>query len=617
LSSIRQVAIIVFAVLVAIWCLPEFPGGSATGVDPSWVLGVNSAAGREKFGSGVIFTYGPLAEWMVATPIFGSRAGSLGFWACWVASLSVAFAYIYKTWCQAPRDHLTQNWSFFLRSATLLFPLSLVAMLTAADARVVNHLVALQIALALAAVQGPTWLLLLLSIWVGLALSIKISSFLIGLAILGIVLGLHPKKIPLVAFLLSTSAVVFFGFGNGGWGQLGSYLGWSVEVLRGYPEAMAFTDGNIAHKPWIALALLACTLLLGFWQARVWWLVAPALFLVIKLGSVRLDPEHFQPVGYFAAALCGVPFIAESFSKKTVSSANKWCAFSVALSFLLLANPWRFRPFDQQWLNPIHSWKLAEMKQRAILSRITIPGFRHTPLEVIPWETDLALATTDRWSHRPVFQTYQAYSPELDQINLDWLRQADPTQRILAGLITIDGRHPMWDEPLSWRHLLRSWRATQIIGGHVMLEPGTPTQSARTTLLKQAVRLEEVLQTPEHQGRLYVKADLKFSLLGRLLSLLLRPAIVHAEIRSLDGSVQRIRTVPRQLESGVLLNPLPKTPAELKQLFDGASRIQGTLPVLVTLPVLGTLPGRTTNIRFTTDQAFAIHAIELEFWQER
>jgi hypothetical protein len=124
--------------------------------------------------------------------------------------------------------------------------------------------------------------------------------------------------------------------------------------------------------------------------------------------------------------------------------------------------------------NPVSSWPLtwrvltSNTSQAAVLQearvedqaaydlpRAMVAATHGRTVSVDPWEVSMVWAYSMRWQPMPVFQSYAAYTAELDQLNADAARRAGSDHMIIRettvatkDLVTSnDGRNPMWESP--------------------------------------------------------------------------------------------------------------------------------------------------------------------------
>jgi hypothetical protein len=75
----------------------------------------------------------------------------------------------------------------------------------------------------------------------------------------------------------------------------------------------------------------------------------------------------------------------------------------------------------------------------------------------VPSELDMVPANGWRWDPRPVFQSYSAYSPALDQLNASHLASRESADHILMQWEDIDDRQLLLDDAASWRSLFDNY----------------------------------------------------------------------------------------------------------------------------------------------------------------
>ena len=71
----------------------------------------------------------------------------------------------------------------------------------------------------------------------------------------------------------------------------------------------------------------------------------------------------------------------------------------------------------------------------------------------IPVDIDIVRANGWSWKPRPVFQSYSAYTPVLDELNARHLASLSSADHIILQWGDIDGSHPLLDDAASWRSL--------------------------------------------------------------------------------------------------------------------------------------------------------------------
>jgi hypothetical protein len=441
--------------------------GPAPGLDPSWWAGLYVAAHRGmRFGTQVIFTYGPL--------------GFLGLPWLWYGGLAV-IAFLYQG----------------------VLHLALSLSLVWALRRTLNPVVALVVT-CVVLITAPTMdvPVALAAVWCLAALSPSAPPFagpvvVFGGALLGatetliylrsgpVILAMctltllggarRRRELPL---FLAVAAVVFvalwFAAGQTA-GNFPDFVANSLQVISGYSEAMA-EAGSSSLYPVGALLLgvalvaaAAFTSRAGRPRVAATAVIALAAFSLFKEAAVRADPGHAT---VFFGTAAGV-LAAIAFAKRrplVIAALAGISVINVALdhraALTVEYNPitHALRAGDQIRLlfNPRHRnaigfFFLVKMSQRYALSPGTLALLTSHSVHVDPWEIGVIWAYRLNWDPLPVMQDYSAYTSTLDRLDADKLRSASGPQRILRenpALVdtqyrtpTIDNRFATWDPP--------------------------------------------------------------------------------------------------------------------------------------------------------------------------
>jgi len=187
-------------------------------------------------------------------------------------------------------------------------------------------------------------------------------------------------------------------------------------------------------------------------------------------------------------------------------------------------------------------------------------------VDAYQWGNAALLARGERYSPRPVFQSYMAWTPELAAMNLTHLR-AHPPDWIVMHVETIDGRFEPLDDAPSWPEILSRY---DLRGGStdrlILARRAVP----RPWHLEQVARLEAtqggMVLVPESSAPLWCQVELRPSIQGRLRNLLLRPSRVTMEYTT-DDTTRSAVVVPAMMRGGFLLSPVVRTTAAFGELM--------------------------------------------------
>jgi hypothetical protein len=192
----------------------------------------------------------------------------------------------------------------------------------------------------------------------------------------------------------------------------------------------------------------------------------------------------------------------------------------------------------------------------------------HT-VDIYPWEISYIPANNLHWSPRPVFQSYAAYTPWLDQRNAEFFASPRAPEFILweqhlesdywaNELASIDGRYLLNDEPLTIMTIMNRYR---IIALHPRLALWKRTE--RPSLGKPYIIREvrglwnQWSYVPQStKGILRVKVGFSRPFIGKLKKLFYRENEAFIEYKLRDGQIRKYRIALENMPSGVWVNPL-------------------------------------------------------------
>jgi hypothetical protein len=439
------------------------------GLDTSWNAAVYLALSDGlHFGRDLIFTYGPLgflalpelySPWPVAiaavyVAITHTAVCTILVWAArrtFGVVPAVLIAYVAAKTIPLPTSR-------FLVVAVFIVCVS--ALLTAGNIRLNRLLAAAGGALA------------------GVELLVRLDIGLSMLVLLAVTILLIPAQRYLNLAVLGGSCLTAFLIGWVSAGQsfstLGAFLEHSLEIAAGYGEAMAIDDPSRAWEYSAALLVVAvaATAAAGAVRARplgtqirVAVVGALFVFLSFKHGFVRHDALH--STGFFAAMFGGLL----AFTWPPERRREPLLALGTALVAFLAAGNFEWRQFD-----PVRSASRAVDHVETIVgdrsgavdrSRIelrawyrldpnTLDALDGRTVAIWPWEAGVAWAYRNfEWRPIPVFQSYSAYTPELDALNRDFLASERAPERILRHQTSaIDDRLLQLDSPAATLEML-------------------------------------------------------------------------------------------------------------------------------------------------------------------
>jgi hypothetical protein len=542
----------------------------ATGLDPSWQAGLNIARQRHlRFGPDLVFTYGPwgFLDHAEAVSRFNLVAGTLfvlgAAAAAWLAVYAALRIRLGQPGAGLVASLLVMLCSLTILPSALLFAAMMLALLIFLD----RPFAAFGWIPACAAGCAALLVQVKFSEGVVLAVGALCAAAFAGtrrwrrLAETGIALVLGTVLLWLLA------------------GQpLSEFPGWLREmrqVVGGYTDAMSLEarPNVLAYLLIAAITGLAVGHLVRLTRDRpvriaagIAVLAALALYLGFREGTGRHGPgmqKYFYmyslPVLVWAVSAAGrrVAFRLGAVGLVVLLAASSWLPLSPADAMTRWGTQLQLMVDPGYQADQLQHAKQVARQHYALSSQMQA-ALTGPPVVVDPWESTLAWAYDLNWKPVPAFQSYVAYTGQLDSLNASVLAHASPDQLVLrqAGLNSIDGRNRLWDPP---RYLL-----TELCDYRPMLS------DTRWMLLRKAEI--DRCGAPQQLASLRVAAGQQVSVpvapadslvtmsfrasspgiavrLGRLLDKSFHPLKVTA-----DGTGYRL---PRQLADGPLIVQLP------------------------------------------------------------
>jgi len=394
-----------------------------------------------------------------------------------------------------------------------------------------------------------------------------------------------------------------------------AFITTSLEISSGYSSAM-----SAVASPWevrcallgVVIVLALLTILarensLGFSLS-----LAFLLWLTFKHGFVRQD-------GHVLIFVFSLPLIVSLIIAKARSLRLAKFAYIVHGYALVMIMVYCFvpKPFGQL-LSLNHIFKVLNPKPAVLVSKassllnlnqvkeqtaaaslnslaaVKLPDnvialLQDKQIDVVPIETSIVAANNLNWKPRPVFQSYVAFKTSLDNANLNSL-VTQPRDYLLYQFATIDGRHPFFDEPATFFHIMCNYQLSPAIPGFVKDAPPTIAQlmilEQRQSSICSTGLAEEKITIPWEAAQALVTKDdsiaraavkIKYSLFGKIYKTLFRSPPVSMKVTYQDGFELGYRIIPENADNGIVISHLPKEPNEFLSFFQALNSAQGQL----------------------------------------
>jgi hypothetical protein len=163
-----------------------------------------------------------------------------------------------------------------------------------------------------------------------------------------------------------------------------------------------------------------------------------------------------------------------------------------------------------------------------------------------------------RLHHRPVFQSYAAYTPLLQTANGAFFAGEGAPRFVLLELHAMDQRLPLMPDSQSYRQLLARYRPVGEERGFVLLERQATTLALTGEPAdERTVKLGDWVELPARPGFMtLLSVRIEHSLAGRLRAFLYQPADLVLETRTASGRVDRWRITTAAMRLPTAVSPL-------------------------------------------------------------
>ena len=432
-------------------------------IDSSFRVGVTEALiHRMDFGVDVVWPYGPLG--FLASPTIINRgllALAVLYQFAWLTVLFTALI------VHLERRGLARRWV-----AVVLAPFALALSVTA---NIVPEVVALTIVVVLVvlwqsndeAMPSPYtwWVLAIAGLASGAQVLVKFGPGALACAVVVVVAVSGGRRLMQAGVAVAAMVVGFFliWFATGQpISSLGPFFRTSLELSSGYQSGMAFGPTTRAYAAVGGLVVLAAgVLVLGCarWlrvDRRAWWMIVvlvPTAWFIGKQGLVRWDDYHA------AGALLMMAMVAAAVRWERRLLVLPVATLAIGALVAIAAEGSRLRSTVADRVDTAlvvvsgsrHDEELAaaraDLQASYDVPADAIDAVDGQPVHVEEDQVNVAWAYGLDWEPIPIFQSYSAYTAELDEINAARYASEDGPGAVLLNPTAIDGRYDLWESP--------------------------------------------------------------------------------------------------------------------------------------------------------------------------
>lgn len=554
----------------------------AIDIDSSWMFGINQAVAQQlNFGKDIVFTYGPYSSLLTLVYHPATR-------------LLIIISSIYLTalyWISIITLSHRVKWQW-----SLIFLITLIIILhqTITFSRdTLLFLYPLLVALNCIKIQSiqinyylKFILVFLLFSGFGLLPLIKTSFLILSIFIYFLSFIYFVKKQQkILATICVISPIIFIIWLISGQTLLSlvDYIGSSVDIILGYTDAMSlYGDYYEIFIYSLAVIFLLFTVFLQKTltnkEERYFLLLSYAAycFIAFKAGFVRHDLH---------AITAGACILIASLSLVFIFQLSKTVIISIILSltsWFIIDNHYLYTS-ARDILNNFYAtyWFVFNFEEheklnerfnssvQTIKNNIQLPLLSGTS-DIYSFEQTLLIVSGNIWSPRPILQSYSTYTPKLAEINKQHLLSNNAPNTIFFSVEPIDKRLPATEDGLSLPTLLSHYHPIGLFGNYfLMLQKNIIQSSINETVKeqKQLSSLGKITAVPEISQAVFVKLDIKPTVLGRLANFIFKSAPLEIEVNLINGEKKAYRLISGMAKAGFILSPLIEDTSDFIKLY--------------------------------------------------
>jgi hypothetical protein len=327
------------------------------------------------------------------------------------------------------------------------------------------------------------------------------------------------------------------------------FLARGAEISAGYAGAASLGSGiPLAWFGAAGLAIVAIVVERSFMPAIA---VVGMAWLIMKIGYVRADDAHAQ-VANGLLLFFGLGYLLLRVPRARIPAL-------VAIAAAILANG--FSLIDAMRADVRRGQAGARAQ-----TRVSAPHLADGTVDAYPYGSAGLIAAGLRYTPRPIFESYMAWTPRLTELNAEHLRGASAPQWLWVGIDSVDERYALFDDAPSWLEMIRRYDVAGS-GDRLLLRKSASVRPlALAPMGSSGGRFNEDLRLPD-APLLWCAIDLHPTLLTRVEEIIARPPVIYVEIVTADGKRAGYRAPVALLRSGFLASPHVTSIADLGALM--------------------------------------------------
>jgi hypothetical protein len=189
-------------------------------------------------------------------------------------------------------------------------------------------------------------------------------------------------------------------------------------------------------------------------------------------------------------------------------------------------------------------------------------------VDIYPWNAQLLFENNLNFSPRPVFQSYTAYTPYLEEKNFEFYNSySKAPEFVIYEYLAIDGRYPLYDEPKVNLCLLKNYNPVELFDFQdrkfILLQKRKDFKPIKLIMEKEYAMMIESPLVP--MKGVYYEVGVYNSLIGKGISIIDHAPEIKLEVKT--NIQMEYRTGKMLLESGLFSDIKINTTEDFYSLF--------------------------------------------------
>ena len=572
-------------IAVSVAFMPFSPGIQFGGLDQSWVFALNQAMSQGlAFGKDIIYTFGPYAFVMhrVYHPstellmVSGSLYLAFFYWVSFVFLLKDVARFWGWVFCVLIGGLCIEQ-DVLYYSFPLLIGLASSKLICFLDdnGSTKTKLAKFYVALLFAPI--------------GFLPLIKGNMLAVGGVIVAISTFFYAKRnwqlAAICVFSPFVSMCIFWIASGQPAAGLLQYLLSLIPIISGYTEAMSVNGNNAELLVYLVASVIILSTILtrtnsiSYSKGALFGIYFSYLFFAFKAGFVRHDGHAVVAGLSMMVAAVLLPFVLKNrfvlpavvFS---IISGYYIAQHHINLSAAGIASHFK-ATYSAAWmgidsrLKGNDKFKYDFDKAVNLLrSQVSFPVLQGT-VDIYSYGQSFLMASGNKWSPRPVIQSFVAYTPALAEANKIHLLEKKAPDNIIFKVESLDGRFPSLDDGASWPVLMYKYRPVQMNNGYLFLQKREEVDEMiePLKLTREKHKFGDSISLPDSSQPIFVQMEIEPTVIGRLASIFYKSSQLIITLENKDGLKSHNRIISGMAKSGFLISPQIENVTEFSLLY--------------------------------------------------